>query len=762
MNRSNNLLFLFFLFFTINQVFGQEKTCELNLQDNTGKVRFGHLDFFGKSPNGTELGINSAYFEKDGKPWFPVMGEFHFTRYPERYWEEEILKMKSGGLSIIATYVFWNAHENPKGSWNWEGIRNLRRFVELCQKHEMFVWLRIGPWSHGEQLYGGHPEWIGNMKGKRSNDPEYLAESQKLFDQIGAQAKGMFFKDGGPIVGVQLENEFASGDINHIGTLKKMALKSGITPVYFSITANTVFHDELYEAIPLQGAYSYRGWEPEGGKATLDFLYANDQWIMGEALGKVYYDVKQYPKGLCEQGCGSQMTFKNRFTVEPHVVEAHLQNQIGRGMNLIGYYMFQGGTQLPALSEPGCPVSYDFQAPISEFGLLHPSYKYLKILHHFIRDFGSDLVKTDVIEPENPVRDETNTTDLRYVARAFGKSGFVFLCNTQVRIPMGDKIFRIKLNLPNETFTFPREAMQLKSETTAILPFNLDVNSVLLKYATAQPVARFTKEDVQYLFLTQIPGMDVELAFDALTVQSVSSDGWEKTTNENTIYLKQKAGSELNIVALNGQKSKLVVLTREQSENTWRTTIDGQETLIITKADLMFLDGQIELRQLTTRVFEFKLFPALKKPLTVDKRKLIATNDGLFSKYETNVPPFNEMIKMKKTGKDCISVHIPEELPDYLSDIFLDIDYLGSRAKASIRGQVMTDHLFHGPSWLFGMKRYMTSATSKEIKFEVEPWNSEITGVPQPIIKQVLEAGAQIRSVQVLPQYKVIINVSSN
>jgi beta-galactosidase len=447
---------------------GQEKIYNLDLQSAYKQIKVGHLDFTGKSPDGTKLGVNSAYFEKNGKPWFPIMGEFHYIRFPEKYWEEEILKMKNGGIRIIATYVFWNAHENPKGSWNWSGIRDLRRFVELCAKHDMYVWLRVGPWSHGEQLHGGHPDWIDSMKGKRSNDPEYLAASQKLFNQIGQQTKGLYFKEGGPIIGAQLENEFASGDDKHIGELKRMAISANIKPVYFTITANTVFNDSQHEAIPLQGAYPYRGWEKGGGKATKDFLFGNDQWILSESLGKVYYDVSQYPKGLCEQGAGSQVTYQNRFIVEPNVVEAHLQNQLGRGMNMIGYYMFQGGTQLPGLKEPGCPESYDFQAPLGEFGELRPSYKYLKILHNFIRDFGSDLAKSDVVEPENPVRDENNTDKLRYVARVYGNGGFLFLGNTQVRVPMPDKRFQMKLNMKGETIQFPRKEILLKGETTAI------------------------------------------------------------------------------------------------------------------------------------------------------------------------------------------------------------------------------------------------------------------------------------------------------
>lgn len=406
-----------------------------------------HLPMKGSNPDGTILSVNNYYFEKDGKPWFPVMGEFHYNRVQPQYWKEELLKMKSGGLSIVSTYVFWNEHETSPDVWDWAANRDLRMFIEAAQSAGLFVWLRIGPWCHGEQLYGGHPEWVHKMKEKRSNNTVYLAGVKKIFDQIGKQTNGLYFKDGGPIIGVQLENEYAAGQSEHISKLKEIAQTSRNNPVYWTVTANTVFDENKMEVIPLQGAYPYRGWEKGGGGATLDFLYGNDQWIMTNALGRVYYDINKFPKGLCEQGAGSQMTYENRFIVEPHIIEAHLQNQIGRGMNLVGYYMFHGGTQTRRLKEAGYPESYDFQAPIDEFGRLRPSYKHLKILHHFINDFGADIADMQVVSPENLVQDANNIKDLRYTTRTNGKNGFLFLCNAQVRVPMPDKQVSVQIKL---------------------------------------------------------------------------------------------------------------------------------------------------------------------------------------------------------------------------------------------------------------------------------------------------------------------------
>ncbi len=741
-----------------SHLLAQSLVYEINITKRYPPISYGRLVEPVTSPQGITLDVNSHHFTKNGNPWFPIMGEFHYIRYPEKYWEEEIIKMKSGGLSIVATYIFWNAHENPKEAWDWSGIRNLRRFVELCQKHDMYVWLRIGPWSHGEQLHGGHPDWINNMKGKRSNDPVYLAESQKLFDQIGAQVQGLFFEDGGPIIGTQLENEYASGDPDHIGTLKKMALAAGIKPVYFTITANTVFHDEKREAIPLQGAYPYRGWVRDGGTATKDFLYANDQWIMTDALGKVYYDVSKYPKGLCEQGCGSQMKYKNRFTVEPHVVEAHLQNQIGRGMNLVGYYMFQGGTQLPGLKEPGYPESYDFQTSITEFGLLRPSYKYLKILHNFVHDFGSDLAASFVMAPENPVLDELNTDRLRYIARANGDSGFIFLNNTQVRVPMPDKQFKLQINIEQETITLPEGEMTLRGETNAILPFNYHLGDVLLKYATAQPMGRFSIGDEQVLIFTEVEGMDVELALDVATVKNIDAKDWGQSQKNGILYISPEGNiyEPILLYGNNGKKNRIIILTRDQAENSWRTSIGGQEYLLISKADVLVSKGQFEFRQLRENKITFDIFPAPSEILKVNGNPLQYENHGIFAHYHIDVRANEPLTDIERIDDKKARIMLPKSMPEGLSDLVLSLDYFGGSAIAKIDNHVVTDHLFHGSAWEFGLKRYIT-AGQKEILFELQDWSDDITGIPVEIVAEIKQNGTGWKEIKMIPQYSAIV-----
>ncbi|MBQ8936157.1 MAG: beta-galactosidase, partial [Bacteroidaceae bacterium] len=96
----------------------------------------------------------------DGRRVCPVMGEIHYSRVPAQEWPAEVRKMREGGVTIIATYVFWNHIEELENQFDWSGQRDLRRFLEVCKAEGMPVVLRIGPWCHGEVRNGGLPDWL--------------------------------------------------------------------------------------------------------------------------------------------------------------------------------------------------------------------------------------------------------------------------------------------------------------------------------------------------------------------------------------------------------------------------------------------------------------------------------------------------------------------------------------------------------------------------------------------------------------------------
>lgn len=184
-------------------------TYTIDIDQPEKEILRGHLDLGGSNPSGDEYAVNSYFIEKNGTPFVPIVGEIHFSRYPEAYWEESLLKMKAGGINVVASYVFWNIHERKEGVFDWSGNLNLRKFVQLAAKHELAVIVRMGPFCHGEMRNGGIPDWLyGRPFEVRSNDPEYLKYVDVLYGEIAKQIKGLLFENGGPVIGVQLENEY--------------------------------------------------------------------------------------------------------------------------------------------------------------------------------------------------------------------------------------------------------------------------------------------------------------------------------------------------------------------------------------------------------------------------------------------------------------------------------------------------------------------------------------------------------------------------
>lgn len=157
------------------QTAGADTLLKLDARAAVPVPQTGHLKLgTATSPQGRTLAANKQYLTLDGQPWLPVMGEYHFSRAPAAQWDAQLRLMKASGLDIVATYVFWNHHQEQPGPFNWRGNHDLRRFVQQAQAAGLKVVVRLGPWCHGEARYGGIPDWVVDAMPTRGNDPEYL------------------------------------------------------------------------------------------------------------------------------------------------------------------------------------------------------------------------------------------------------------------------------------------------------------------------------------------------------------------------------------------------------------------------------------------------------------------------------------------------------------------------------------------------------------------------------------------------------------
>jgi beta-galactosidase len=473
--------------------------------ENIGKKPL-PLPMGGKDEKGNQYAVDSTGLLKNGRRFLPVMGEFHFSRYEPGAWEEELLKMRAGGVTVVASYVLWIHHEEKEGEWDFSGCRNLRAFLEICRSIRMPVWLRIGPWAHGECRNGGFPDWVANSKCflPRSNDPGYLQAVERLYTRLGEEAQGMMWGDGGPILGIQLENEFGhcggpsdpAEGMAHMLKLKELALKAGFRVPYYTATGWGGAYVPEGEALPVLGGYVDAPWAThvEEMPACEGFLFSSyklDETI-GSDLGReekpeFTFDIRKNPYFTAELGGGLQVTAHRRTYPWPVDSEAQALCYLGGGANLLGYYMYHGGinpdgkySTLQESRETGyandLPVkSYDFQACIRESGEINESFGRLKRLHLFLQDFGEVLAGADPFFPEVLPSSPEDLDTLRVAARVNIEEGvgFLFLNNHQRKRHMKaheDFTVRLLLEGGGERLL---SGLSLPSDACAVIPFLL-------------------------------------------------------------------------------------------------------------------------------------------------------------------------------------------------------------------------------------------------------------------------------------------------
>ena len=489
-----------------------------------------HLNLGGKAPDGGEIGVNSLYLTRDGSPWIPVMGELHFSRVPREQWPAELAKLKAGGVGIVSTYLFWIHHEEVEGELDFSGNLSIRDFVLEAKKQGLQVVVRIGPWAHGECRNGGFPDWLLKKPFRlRTNNDGYLTEVRRWYGAIGKELRGLFYADSGPIIGVQLENEL-TGNAAHLDTLRAISIESGMNPPLFTVTGWNAAEGAripLTGVLPVFGGYCDAPWN--NGTRPLPpsphFFFnrmRNDTAIGADLLptnrtGRDGWRLpyERYPFAACELGGGLESTHHRRYIIRGYDIYAPALVKVGSGCNLPGYYMYHGGTnpvgRLSTFQESkasGYPndvpmLSYDFQAPVSEYGEIRPHYRLLNLMHLFLEDFGDRLAPMPAFDSAIPVKRD-DTTTVRAGLRTDGRSGFVFVNHYQRRSKLAD----LK-NVVFDTGSVVFPAVDIAGDAAFFLPFNMDLNGELLEYAAAQPVCR----SGDTFFFAAVPGITPEFKF---------------------------------------------------------------------------------------------------------------------------------------------------------------------------------------------------------------------------------------------------------
>ncbi|SHF33032.1 beta-galactosidase [Dysgonomonas macrotermitis] len=730
------------------------------------------------SPKGETLTFDSQSMLVNNTPVIPVMGEFHFSRVPEKRWRTELLKMKAGGITIVASYIFWIHHEEEEGVYNWQGQRNLRKFIELCKELEFPLVLRVGPWCHGECRNGGLPEWLVDSGLKlRNSNAEYMAKLRVWFNEIYKQTEGLYWKDGGPIMGVQLENEYR-GRWEHLMDLKNMVRELGFdVPMYTRTGWPKLGSPATFgEIIPLYGDYSDGFWDRsldempgDYRKAYLFRSFRNSTVIATEQLPKQSGEDNPedfgYPYFTCELGGGMMPSYHRRINIAPMDIYAMALVKVGSGSNLPGYYMYHGGTnpdgKLTNLNEVqdskmtnynDLPVkSYDFQAPLGEFGQINPHYHLLRRMHMFLADFGSSLA---LMTPNFP---QDSTWQLRWSVRSDGNSGYVFVNNYERLKEMGQKKdIRFVVELPDKTLTFPETPITIPMNTSFIMPFNLKLGGANLSYATAQLITKLDERKVnkQTLFFTQIADIPVQFVFDEqnTTINKASVDIQQK---DGKLYLNNiKPGRDIaiSITDSEGMVTDIVVLDDTTSLQLWKGKLADKEYVFISDNELTYNGSSLNLTTTDDKV-SVSVYPGFGSVNTKTK-ELTASKDGIFFTYSDSLPPA-ELPKItgsriKAAGplrsitmggaklveapkdKDFANAEVFQIGIEYdvSRDIYLKLPYLGDVARIYSDDKLLTDNFYNGKDFEVGLNWFFSNEVMennphnnriKILRFEILP-----------------------------------------
>ncbi|MBB3109544.1 hypothetical protein FHS18_001607 [Paenibacillus phyllosphaerae] len=717
----------------------------------------------GSNPQGERISFTNYYMERDGEPFFAICGEFHYSRYPEADWETELAKMKLSGINVIPTYIFWNHHEEVEGAFAWEGNRNLRQFVELCGQQGLAVILRIGPFCHGEVRNGGLPDWLfGRSFDVRSNDEGYLSYVGRLYEEIGKQAAGLLYQEGGPVIGIQLENEFnaaaalweltakqgdeylsgGSGGAEHIMRLKELAKQAGLVAPIYSITGWGNAPVPVDEVLPLYGGYAYTPWtiskdNPEQ-KPTGEYLFTSyhDDAVAARDFDPPY-DRTAYPFACCEMGGGMQTWYLARFQVEPESVLAMSLVKIASGCNFIGYYMFHGGTnpvgETGFLNESTTPrITYDFQAPIGEFGQIRRSNHLLRPLHYFLQQFGGVIAPMATVLPEDaPSLEPEHAGSLRYAVRTDGRSGFVFVNNYQDHVEMQEHAdVRFAIELEDKIVQFPRKKpLTVKKNASFFLPFNFDLGGVNLLSATAQPVTSQATEAVDTYFFLMQEGTDGEFILDGKGIASIETQEGEvaqEDGGEYCVVVPSHRPSMIRIHRADGTEVPIYAMTAAEAATLWEAELNGERCVLFSETPIVPTAAGFDLLGPRSGAFNFRIYTGGQQghvnwqPNNADVRLAVQQQEW-FTAYQVTCPTKQIELDVKRIHDHKVAIRLHADMFDGLEDLILNIAYTGNVGYAFSGGRLIHDHFHNGAPWEMGLSRLIDHVQDGEIVLETTP-----------------------------------------
>lgn len=309
-------------------------------------------------------------FLLNGKPFVVKAAELHYPRIPRPYWEHRIKMCRALGMNTICLYVFWNIHEQREGEFNFTGQNDIAAFCRLAQKNGMYVIVRPGPYVCAEWEMGGLPWWLLKKKDirLREQDPYFMDRVSKFMAKVGEQLAPLTIQNGGPIIMVQVENEYGSygEDKAYVSAIRDIVRQSGFDKV-------TLFQCD---------------WASNFTRNGLDDLVWTMNFGTGSDIDSQFSRLRELrpesPLMCSEFWSGWFDKWGARHETRPaSAMVAGIDEMLSKGISF-SLYMTHGGTSFghwAGANSPGFApdvTSYDYDAPINEYGQATPKYYELR------------------------------------------------------------------------------------------------------------------------------------------------------------------------------------------------------------------------------------------------------------------------------------------------------------------------------------------------------------------------------------------------
>jgi len=410
--------------------------------------------------------------------------------------------------------------------------------------------------------------------------------------------------------------------------------------------------------------------------------------------------------------------------------------------------------------------------------------------------FGDQLAPMNPHAPSLLPKAPGDLSVPRLAVRSQNDHGFLFVNNfVRGAIMPARPAFQVKIKLPGGDLLLPERPLDVPSGTYFIWPFHLDLGSAHLRYSTAQLFTRLVEKDQPAYVFFCIPGIRCELSFadhPGLVAHAMGGHIQRASGVLNVTDLPMNSDTTLSLQSPGTLTTRILVLTRQHAEDTWRVHFDGKEHLLITTRQFFANDNTITLQSDDDPIFKLSLFPAIKaKPIASSSltiRQQTNTTTELFARLPAmqphlvltqiqqprTVPPVQlgppiswrphgvAQAPAEATFADAAvwKLTLGKDQLHNLSNLFLQIDYTGDVGRLSDGTHLLDDNFFNGTPWTIGMRRFLERKQTGDLRLQILPLRADSPIFLEDRIRSALPTTGQVeqlRGVRIIPQYQLTL-----